>query len=78
MKFPNNQPVARYHLQVKNYSAEVDWLDVHNAIPANTTTYTVGYLAPGVTYGFRVAGVNNVGVGEWMARNITMPPDGKS
>ncbi|OQR78840.1 tyrosine-protein phosphatase 69D-like [Tropilaelaps mercedesae] len=75
VRYPNNQPVARYHLQVKNYSAEVDWLDVHNAIPANTTSYTVGYLAPGVTYGFRVAGVNNVGVGEWVARNITMPPD---
>lgn len=75
VRYPSNQPVARYHLQVKNYSAEVDWLDVHNAIPANTTTYTVGYLAPGVTYGFRVAGVNNVGVGEWVARNVTMPPD---
>lgn len=76
IRYPSNQPVARYHLQVKNYSADVDWLDVHNAIPANTTSYTVGYLAPGVTYGFRIAGVNNVGVGDWIAQNITMPPDG--
>lgn len=75
VRHSGNQPVSRYHLQVRNYSTEADWLDVHNAVPPNMTSYLVHYLAPGATYGFRLAAVNSVGNGPWEQRNITMPPD---
>lgn len=75
VRHSGNQPVSRYHLQVRNYSTEADWLDVHNAVPPNMTSYLVHYLAPGATYGFRLAAVNSVGNGPWESRNITMPPD---
>lgn len=77
VRHSGNQPVSRYHLQVRNYSTEADWLDVHNAVPPNMTSYLVHYLAPGATYGFRLAAVNSVGNGPWEQRNITMPPDGE-
>ncbi|XP_064476322.1 tyrosine-protein phosphatase 69D-like isoform X2 [Ornithodoros turicata] len=75
VRHSGNQPVSRYHLQVRNYSTEVDWLDVHNAIAANMSSYLVHYLAPGATYGFRLSAVNALGNGPWEQRNITMPPD---
>ncbi|KAG0422652.1 hypothetical protein HPB47_001542, partial [Ixodes persulcatus] len=66
---------AKLSWRVRNYSTEADWLDVHNAVPPNMTSYLVHYLAPGATYGFRLAAVNSVGNGPWEQRNITMPPD---
>lgn len=63
---------------MKNYSTGgADWLDMDDKIPANSTSYTVRYLAPAVTYGFQLAAVNEAGHSNWEAKNLTMPADGK-
>lgn len=63
---------------MKNYSTGgTDWLDMDDKIAANSTSYTVRYLAPAVTYGFQLAAVNEAGHSNWEAKNLTMPADGK-
>lgn len=78
LEYKGNLPIKRYHLQMKNYSTGgADWLDMDDKIPANSTSYTVRYLAPAVTYGFQLAAVNEAGHSNWEAKNLTMPADGK-
>ena len=38
-------------------------------------SFVVSYLTPGVTYGFQLSAVNDVGQSEWVSMNATTPPD---
>lgn len=75
VRYRSNSPVKHFHLQVKNFSTGVDWLDVDDKIPPNATNYTVRYLAPAMTYGFQLAAVNDLGSSKWEVMNVTMPAD---
>lgn len=42
---------------------------------SSSGSFVVSYLTPGVTYGFQLSAVNDVGQSEWVSMNVTTPPD---
>lgn len=79
--YDGNSPVQSVAVQLRNYSvADSEWLPVEK-IEAENLEGSSGYrslvsnLLPTATYGFQLAGVNEIGQGDWVAMNATMPSD---